>query len=96
MGTPGNVSTWMSASVIFLVLPLLFVCLVFLVLFAAMVYGMVLALRAIPKYARTAQDITATVGATVKRVTDAVVEPTLRIESFMAAAREFRDELGGK
>jgi hypothetical protein len=63
---------------------------VFLVLFAAMVYGLYKLLKIIPPYARQAQDIVYKFEQRVHTGSDLVAEPIIRAQAFLTRLRILR------
>ena len=86
----GETSLWADISVIWLIIPMLFLTIIFIVATAAMVYLLVQVLRNLPPYSRQMQDIMALVSRRVRQYSDAAVEPFLRWHSFSASVRSLR------
>ena len=80
-----SISRWADISLIWLIIPSMLAALVILVLLAGVTYGVIWLIGTIPRYSRQAQDILVTIESKVKQVSDAVVEPVLRVESFKAS-----------
>lgn len=94
-GATDNVSRWADISLIWLILPMLFITLIFILLVGAIAYGVIWLVRKLPVYARRAQDLVASLVALTRRLGDAVVEPIIRIRSYRAAMEALRRELRG-
>ncbi len=90
-----DVERWAGVSLIWLILPTLFFAFLFLVLLAALVYGISYLLHMIPGYALLVQLFFEQVKDKVGRVLNASVEPILRINSIWAAIR-YASERGRK
>lgn len=86
----GKASLWADISIIFLIIPLMAVCLLFLALTAGLIYLFMRLSGLIPSYARQAQDFILRLGQRVRRGADASSEPLLRYHSFVAALRALR------
>lgn len=90
IGSTQEVSRWSEISIIWLIIPVLFVSLIFLVILAGLVYGVTWVLRNLPPYTHLAQDAVARIGESVQKVADKTVEPILRIQMFFAGWRALR------
>lgn len=95
LGSTQEISRWSEISIIWLIIPVLFVSLIFLVILAGLVYGVTWVLRNLPPYTRLAQDAVARVGESVVKVADKTVEPVLRIHMFFAGWRALRGKWKG-
>jgi heme/copper-type cytochrome/quinol oxidase subunit 2 len=82
---PAEASLWADISLIFLIIPAMLISVVFLFLFAALIYGL---------YARQAQDIVYKVEQRVKSGSDLVAEPVIRTQAFLARIRVLGRKLG--
>jgi hypothetical protein len=96
VGTPVGASTWADVSLIFLIVIALAFGLAPLALVAALVYGMVYALRYLPGYARVAQDFLAQASRTVRQAADQVAKPVIGVERGAAAVGGAIRGLSGK
>jgi len=94
MGPDDAVSRWGDASLIWLIVPQLFVCLVFLILLGALAFGIVRLIQILPVYARQLQNFFNLIGLRTRNITDAVVEPFLRAQSFGAKIKALRKSKG--
>lgn len=95
LGSTQEVSRWSEISLIWLIIPVLFASLIFLVILAGLVYGVTWVLRNLPPYTRLAQDAVARIGESVIKVADKTVEPVLRIQMFFAGWRALRRKWKG-
>ncbi len=86
----GAVDRWASISTIWLILPMLFVTLLFTLLTAAFAYGIIYLIGVLPGYAHKVQDFFVLVESRVKKAADGVVEPALRVQSLLAGLRALR------
>lgn len=86
----GPVDRWASISIIWLIIPTMFLTLIFLVVTAGLAYGIIWLIGALPKYTRQIQDVFVLIDAQVRKAADAIVEPTLRVQSFTAGLRALR------
>ena len=91
---PAEASLWADISLIFLIIPAMLISVVFLFLFAALIYGLFKLLKIIPPYARQAQDIVYKVEQRVKSGSDLVAEPVIRTQAFLARIRVLGRKLG--
>jgi hypothetical protein len=87
MGGTDQVSRWGDVSLIWLILPSLLVALIFLVITAGLAFGVIWLVRVLPGYARQLQALFETVTVKVKQISDLMVEPFLRIQSFIAGVQ---------
>ncbi len=93
-GPDDFVSRWGDTSLIWLIIPQLFVCLLFLIFMGALAFGVVWLVRTLPAYARQVQDFFNQVGLRTRKITDSIVEPVLRIQSLNAKLKAFRKSKG--
>lgn len=84
------VDRWASISIIWLIIPMMFVALIFLVVIAGLAYGLVRLIGILPKYTRQVQDLFVSIEARVKNAADSAVEPALRVQSIVAGLRALR------
>jgi hypothetical protein len=94
LGPDDSVSRLGDTSLIWLIIPQLFVCLLFLILMGALAFGVVWLVRTLPRYARQLQDLFNRIGLRTRKITDAIVEPVLRIQSFQAKLKAVRKSKG--
>ena len=94
LGPDDSVSRWGDTSLIWLIIPQLFVCLLFLILMGALAFGVVWIVRTLPRYARQLQDLFNRIGLRTRKITDTIVEPVLRIQSFQAKLKAVRKSKG--
>ena len=92
-GQDQTVSTWGDISLIWLIMPSLFIALIFLVLLAGLAYGVIKLIEILPRFFLKLQNAIATAGASIKRVNDALVEPIIKIRSFTASLKALRRRL---
>jgi predicted PurR-regulated permease PerM len=86
-------SRWADISLIFLIIPAMLATLLFVVLFAALNYGLLRVLKYLPPLARQVQEVFSQVERRVRTGADMAAEPILRIQSVLAAARSLRQQL---
>lgn len=94
LGPDDAVSRWGDTSLIWLIVPQLFLCLLFLILMGALAFGVIWLIRTLPVYARQLQDFVNLIGLRIRKITDSVVEPVLRIQSFTAKLKAIRKSKG--
>lgn len=92
-GAPGNVSRWASVSLIWLIIPMIFVAFLFLIILAGLAFGVTRLVAIIPEYAHQVQDAFTKVGELVKQGSDTAVEPFLRVQSFVASIQAAKRNL---
>jgi lipopolysaccharide export LptBFGC system permease protein LptF len=86
----GDIGRWASVSLIGLILPAMFFTFIFLVVIAALAYGLIRLIGVLPSYTRRIQDFFVLVETRVKKAADASVEPVLRAQGFTAGLRALR------
>lgn len=86
-------SRWADISLIFLIIPAMVATLLFVVLFAALNYGLLRVLKYLPPVARRVQDVFSQAEQRVRTGADMAAEPILRIQSVMAAVQSLRQQL---
>jgi hypothetical protein len=79
-----EVGTWRNVSIIFMILPTLFAGLVFVALFAGLVYGMARFLRVLPGFTQRGQELFQNISHQVKIFSNQIVNPVLSISSRWA------------
>jgi hypothetical protein len=94
MGSNDAVSRWGDASLIWLIVPQLLVCLLFLILMGGLAFGVIWLVRTLPVYTRRLQDFFNLIGLRTRNIMDMIVEPVLRIQSFGAKLRALRKSKG--
>jgi hypothetical protein len=87
MAGEAEASLWADISVIFLLIPTMLVALLFLLLFAGLIYILLRALKIIPNYARIVQNFIYKVERRVRSGANKAAEPIFRYHSFVAAVR---------
>ncbi|OGO26621.1 MAG: hypothetical protein A2136_09065 [Chloroflexi bacterium RBG_16_54_11] len=85
-----DVSRWAGVSLMWLILPLLFLALLFLVILVGLIYAISMLLRLIPGYAYKAQFYFTLAQDKLRQISDALVEPVLKIDSLVASLRYLR------
>ena len=73
-----------DAALIFLIIPLMFVTLLFTIIFGVVAFGIIKLNETLPSYTRQAQDAFEIVRQQVQMGSDKAVEPFLKIQSFLA------------
>jgi hypothetical protein len=96
MGTNENVSQWADVSLIWLIMPQIFVSLIVLIILAAMVYGLYRLLKVLPFYTKIVQDYFILFRDQVAVLGDTLVEPFLAVKSKNASWRSLKRNLFGK
>lgn len=80
----GSVAQAADASLIFLIMPLMIVTVIFMIILGAVAFGITKLNEILPIYTRQAQDALLRVRQAVQSGSDKVVEPILKIQSFLA------------
>ena len=80
---------WADVSLIWLILPSLFIALIILIILIGFVYAITLLLRLTPRYARIVQLYFEIGKARISQVSNLAIEPILRIRSLSAVLRRF-------
>jgi len=86
IGAAGNnagVSLWADISIIWLIIPMMFLALVILALTAAIVYGLNRLLKVSPHYTGLAQAYALWLSAEISIWTDKIIQPVLTIRSWI-------------
>jgi len=86
-GQSDALSRWGDISLIWLILPMLFVGLIALVLLTGLIYVTVRLMQSLPVFARRVQNLFATIGYQVSRMTDKAAAPVIRARSISAGVR---------
>jgi len=89
LGDNTQVHRWANASLILLLIPVLFFSLLFLAILAMLVYAISRLLGILPPYARLTQDLFSQMEFKVKKAADAAVEPALRLHAAKAGWQAF-------
>jgi FtsH-binding integral membrane protein len=84
---PESASLFADVSLIWLIIPVMVVSLIFLVLLAALAYGVIWLVGALPGFAYQVQGFFTLVATKSKQVGDVIVEPILRVQSLAASLR---------
>ena len=85
-----NVSRWADVSLIWLLMPAVFVTLVVLIILTGVVYLVSKLLGVLPGYARLVQNFFYLAQVRIKSIADKAVEPVLKLRSFKAGADVLR------
>lgn len=97
LGKPAGVSQRADTSLIFLIIPNLLCSFIFLVLLAAITYGLIRLIAILPGYTRQLQDFFKVVNQKVKEVMDVLTEPVLRVHGLRASLEKlYRGRQGNK
>jgi len=86
-GANGNSPVWAAISTIWLVIPVMFFGLVFLILVAGLVYLLARTLQVLPPYTSKAQYYVNRGASEAKRFSDMAAEPVLFLESIKASLK---------
>lgn len=84
---PGDTSCWADISLIWLIVPMMFVTLLSLVFLAGSVYAIIRLILVLPKYSYQALGWMLLLGLQLRRVSDRLVEPFLRMHMLSASMK---------
>jgi hypothetical protein len=87
LASEAEASLWADISVIFLLIPTMFVALLFLLLVAGFIYVLLRLLKVVPGYARVVQNFVYKVEHRARSGANLAAEPIYRYHSFIAAVR---------
>lgn len=88
-----ELNRWADVSLMWMILPALFLALLILIIVAGFVYLITMLLRLIPRYARAVQLFLEAAKTRTSRITDFLIEPFLRTHSILAVLhRLFRSK----
>lgn len=90
LSQPAEASLWADISLIFLLVPVMFISLLFLAICAITVYGLARLIKAVPPNARLAQAFAFKMERRVRGMADALTEPVLRVQSAKAGWQALR------
>lgn len=82
-----NTSRWADVSIIWLIIPSMFLGLLLMVLLGALLYLLITLIRALPVFTLKIQEFLSLVYLRTKRASDLAVEPIFKIEGLLAAIR---------
>ncbi len=85
-----DVARWADVSIIWIILPSLFIVFLFLVILVALAYAVSLLIKVIPRSARILQLYFELGRDKVAQLADLVVQPVIKIQGFQAALRRIR------
>lgn len=83
IGSQAGVSLWADISLIWLILPMMFLALVFLGLVGGMVYGLAKLLGVAPRYTGLAQHYALWLNAEIVRWTEKITQPVLSLKAWL-------------
>ncbi len=83
VGRSANVSLWADISLIWLIIPMMFLALVILALVGGMVYGLAKLLGATPRYTGLAQHYALWLNAEIVLWTEKIVQPVLSLKAWL-------------
>jgi hypothetical protein len=87
LSSANTASRWADISLIFLIIPALLVAFLFLAFNAALIFGLVQLLKALPPFALKAQNLAYLVEARVRSMADSLAKPFIRANSVSAGWR---------
>lgn len=93
---PSAVSRWADISLIWLILPMLVVTLLFMAITGAIAYGVIKLIGALPRFTLRVQSIVALLGQRAHQISDKIVAPFIKIDSFGASVKAARQAVRRK
>ncbi len=87
------VDRWADISLIWLILPMLFVTLLFALITGAIAYGIIKLIGVLPRYTLRGQGLVGILGARVHQISDAVAAPFIKVDSFGASLKATQQRL---
>jgi hypothetical protein len=94
MGTAGEHSQWADVSLIWLLIPVMFVSFLFLLILAGITYGLIWVIGILPHYSKRVQDFFSLIRVRVAHLDNRMVEPILGIQGMTASMRALIRALG--
>lgn len=88
-GIAGDSARWAAISTIWLIIPVMFFGLLFLVIVTGLIYFLTQTMKAIPTYTIKAQQYSYRVSGIIKRISDGGVKPIFFVEEFLAKIKAF-------
>lgn len=88
-----EVGRWANISIVWLVVPVIIISFLFLLILAAITFGVIKLIQIIPGYAHIVQDFFLRIQVKVEAFTDRLVKPVIKTKSVTAGARRLRDEI---
>ena len=96
VGTQASISQWADVSLIWLIVPLMFLALITLLILMVLVYVLARLLKVLPFYTNSVQEFFALFRDQVAVLGDKLVEPVLGIQGRIASWRSLKQNLTGK
>jgi len=88
-GSSGTASLWADISMIWLLIPLLFIAFITLIILGGIIYGMAMLLKATPIYTQKLYRLIRLVTQKIENVADEIAKPILFVEGISAGIKRF-------
>ena len=88
-GTNATASLWADISIIWLLIPLLFISFIFLLTLSGLIYGITMLLKATPIYTQKLYKFIRLVTQKIENVADATTKPIFFVEGISASIKRF-------
>lgn len=88
-----QVDHWGSIAAIWVIIPLLIVGMALMILVGGLAFGVTFMLRKMPAWLSTAQMLSLRGALTVRKVSDAAVQPIIKVNTFSARVSTLRDRI---
>lgn len=95
-GSVQSTSLWANISLIWLIIPVMVIALILMVMLAGLVYAVIWLVRILPGYGMQAQNFMIAIASQVENLGNAIVEPILRVNAFLASLQALRRSLRRK
>jgi hypothetical protein len=92
-GSVQSTSLWANISLIWLIIPVMVIALILMVMLAGLVYAVVWLVRILPVYSMQVQNFMIAITSQVEKLGNAIVEPILRVNAFLASLQALRRSL---
>jgi hypothetical protein len=92
-GSVQSTSLWANISLIWLLIPVMVFALILMVILAGLVYAVIWLVRILPGYSLQVQNFMVAITSQVEKLGNAIVEPILRVNAFLASLQALRRSL---
>lgn len=92
-GSGQSTSLWANISLIWLLIPVMVFALILMVILAGLVYAVIWLVRILPGYSMQVLNFMIAISSQVEKLGNAIVEPILRINAFLASLQALRRSL---
>jgi predicted PurR-regulated permease PerM len=88
-GAISTTSTWADVSIVWLIVPMLFFALFFLVVLVFLIYGISKLLQVMPRYTGKTQDFFTSLSGWTRKIADGIANPVVRLNQAGAVIKSF-------